>query len=103
MNRWRFPPEPSLISRRKPVVLSDNDKVRLRDLFNEVVKALDNPPLPGPNAAELRDALKADLKSGAVFKQVETILTATAGELSLDEYIEQMRQAFKLPKKGPKL
>jgi len=86
----------------KPVVLSDNDKVRLRDLFNEVVKALDTPKTTKEGAA-MREELKATLASGEIFKQVEAVLTSTAGVLTLDAYIDGTREFFKIPKKGPKL
>jgi thioredoxin 1 len=81
----------------EPVSLSDSDKKRLRDLFNEVVKVLDT-PAADKQAIAMREELKADLASGAVFKQVETVLASTAGALTLDGYIDNIRKTFKIPK-----
>ncbi len=88
----------------KPVTLSAEDKKSLRDAFAAAVNACpdaDTPFVPAAGSPEttIRKEIKKDLDGGALFKQVESILSANAGAVTLGDIVDNIKQTkFTIPK-----
>ncbi len=88
------------------ITLSDNDKKKLMDAFNEAVNKSPDADTPTSlltadgSETTLRKAIEKEIKDGSVFKQVEALLNAT--QMPLDEFIKGLKQTGLALPKPPK-